>query len=643
MNTFGKMGLLCCLAAVLLAGCGDGDRDVSAVSGAEVSIEQSGETSGSASEEVSDAVTPKDYELGRQVGDGNIYIACGKNENGRPCYALEKDGRIITDFDFEDVNVLESGYVVLFRGNNIAEVRNFSGERVGDKAYRVEERKQKAKVSVVKIYVPKHEGSKVREARYALATGGKRIVDDELGDILIDCTLLNDFDFDSFEDLDDVGYFAMENDNIVEEAWSYDGKKFGYDIYRFVKRFGDNGLAVVSNRPGKGRDVRYALVSGGVETKSGLWMGGEMLTDFDFDSYNILTYNILTTGYIVLKKDGEIAEVRDADGDVYTQSAYEKISGFSVGDIYAVRTGSGKDTRYALARGGYDFGGVVREPTLLTGFDYTMVRGLNYSNNEYDVRPTLFILLEKSDGSREIRNIDGRVVLSGQFSEVVPFYGMLVVKGENGYDLYNGDGTKTGVTGFRNIFSKQIEEYRIIKTTADSGEVRYSVMYAIDGSRLLLEDYDENAVCDRYYDAILATVTELVRAVKNDDFAALRKIVADEELVGKYEALLGRYNAGDRAGVTDDPSFGLLNLRLNYYEFNGTVTASERAAFVDAQSGRAEALFTVPIYDETHPMGYSETVSLVSDGKGNFRISAVGYHLFDYPDVLYYNGQDDAD
>ena len=32
MNAFGKMGLLCCLAAVLLAGCGDGDRDVSAVS-----------------------------------------------------------------------------------------------------------------------------------------------------------------------------------------------------------------------------------------------------------------------------------------------------------------------------------------------------------------------------------------------------------------------------------------------------------------------------------------------------------------------------------------------------------------------------------------------------------------------------------
>ena len=30
MNTFGKMGLLCCLAAVLLAGCGDGDRDASA-------------------------------------------------------------------------------------------------------------------------------------------------------------------------------------------------------------------------------------------------------------------------------------------------------------------------------------------------------------------------------------------------------------------------------------------------------------------------------------------------------------------------------------------------------------------------------------------------------------------------------------
>ena len=32
MNAFGKTGLLCCPAAVLLAGCGDGDRDVSAVS-----------------------------------------------------------------------------------------------------------------------------------------------------------------------------------------------------------------------------------------------------------------------------------------------------------------------------------------------------------------------------------------------------------------------------------------------------------------------------------------------------------------------------------------------------------------------------------------------------------------------------------
>ena len=53
MNAFGKTGLLCCLAAVLLAGCGDGGRDVSAVSGAEVSIEQSGEISGSASEDIS--------------------------------------------------------------------------------------------------------------------------------------------------------------------------------------------------------------------------------------------------------------------------------------------------------------------------------------------------------------------------------------------------------------------------------------------------------------------------------------------------------------------------------------------------------------------------------------------------------------
>ena len=179
----------------------------------------------------------------------------GKNENGRPCYALEKDGRIITDFDFEDVNAPESGYVVLFRGNNnIAEVRDFSGERVGDKAYRVEERKTESKgfrCEEIRPDARRLEGQ--GSERYALATGGKRIVDDELGDILIDCTLLNDFDFDSFEDLDDVGYFAMENDNIVGEAWSYDGKRFGYDIYRFVKRFGEQTDSLSSrNRPGQG-------------------------------------------------------------------------------------------------------------------------------------------------------------------------------------------------------------------------------------------------------------------------------------------------------------------------------------------------------------------------------------------------------
>ena len=78
MNTFGKTGLLCCLAAVLLAGCGDGDRDVSAVSGAEVSIEQSGEVSGSASEDISlgeiswDEVS-KDYSAEKQIGESGIF------------------------------------------------------------------------------------------------------------------------------------------------------------------------------------------------------------------------------------------------------------------------------------------------------------------------------------------------------------------------------------------------------------------------------------------------------------------------------------------------------------------------------------------------------------------------------------------
>lgn len=656
----------------------------------------------------------KDYSAEKQIGESGIFIAVKKLSSSQKVYALEKDGKLITDFEFDTVSVIGSQYIVLAKNDNIAEIRDFSGNKICNTAYRIAAHEEKGGACVISRYVGEYSE---KRKEFAVAKGGTRIQGDASGDILLDGETVTDFEFDSYEISDDCEYIAMKKSGRITALFRCDGTKADGTLYTVAKATDGGAYAVVKTDGGKrtyavvrggtligdtllggelltgfdfdscrldasgclvlenggniaevrkadgtklegtfysiagevkgssiyvvrkrdGQKPAYAVVKGGTKADGGLLEGGEMLTGFDFDSYNILT-----TGYIVLKKDGEIAEVRDADGDVYTQSAYEKISGFSVGDIYAVRTGSGKDTRYALARGGYDFGGVVREPTLLTDFEYTTVKGLNYSNSDSDNRPTRFALLEKADGSREIRNSDGRVALSGQFSEVIPFYGMLVVKAEKGYDLYNGDGTKTGVTGFRNIFSKQIEEYRIIKTTADSGEVRYSVMNAIDGSRLILENYDENAVCDRYYDAILATVTELVRAVKNDDFAALRKVAADEELVRKYEALLGRYNAGDRAGLTDDPSFGLLNLRLNYYDFNGTVTASERVAFVDAQSGRAEALFTVPIYDETHPMGYSETVSLVSDGKGNFRISAVGYHLFDYPDMLYYNGQEDT-
>ena len=82
MNAFGKTGLLCCLAAVLLAGCGDGDRDVSAVSGAEVSIEQSVEISGSASEDISlgeiswDEVS-KDYSADKQIGEKAVVVPKG--------------------------------------------------------------------------------------------------------------------------------------------------------------------------------------------------------------------------------------------------------------------------------------------------------------------------------------------------------------------------------------------------------------------------------------------------------------------------------------------------------------------------------------------------------------------------------------
>ena len=108
MNTFEKMGLLCCLAAVLLAGCGDGDGDVSAVSGAEVSIEQSGEISGSASEDVPEqSREERGYTVEYIPYMGNFAVA-RKTVDGADRIALMKDGEMLTGFGYDGYSVVTS-------------------------------------------------------------------------------------------------------------------------------------------------------------------------------------------------------------------------------------------------------------------------------------------------------------------------------------------------------------------------------------------------------------------------------------------------------------------------------------------------------------------------------------------------------
>ena len=146
------------LAAVLLAGCGDGDRDVSAVSGPEVSIEQSREISGSASEDISlgeiswDEVS-KDYSAEKQIGESGIFIAVKKLSSSQKVYALEKGGKLITDFEFDTVSVIGSQYIVLAKNDNIAEIRDFSGNKICNTAYRIAAHEEKGGACVISRYV----------------------------------------------------------------------------------------------------------------------------------------------------------------------------------------------------------------------------------------------------------------------------------------------------------------------------------------------------------------------------------------------------------------------------------------------------------------------------------------------------------
>ena len=208
--------IMSALLAAVLCGCGDGDRDASAVSGAEVSIEQSGEISGSASEDISlgemswDEVS-KDYSAEKQIGESGIFIAVKKLSSSQKVYALEKGGKLITDFEFDTVSVIGSQYIVLAKNDNIAEIRDFSGNKICNTAYRIAAHEEKdgelaeirrgdgTKEERTAVKTTGSSGDELysavkgegKNARYALVSGGETAG----GGYIFDSVLVTGYDY----------------------------------------------------------------------------------------------------------------------------------------------------------------------------------------------------------------------------------------------------------------------------------------------------------------------------------------------------------------------------------------------------------------------------------------------------------------
>ncbi len=140
--------IMSALLAAVLCGCGDGDRDVSAVSGAEVSIEQSGEISGSASEEVSEDVPEQSREERGYTVEyipymGNFAVA-RKTVDGADRIALMKDGEMLTGFGYDGYSVvtseeLDNTFIILSAEGQKVAVFDYAGRDFSDRVcYRVE-------------------------------------------------------------------------------------------------------------------------------------------------------------------------------------------------------------------------------------------------------------------------------------------------------------------------------------------------------------------------------------------------------------------------------------------------------------------------------------------------------------------------
>lgn len=355
-------------------------------------------------------------------------------------------------------------------------------------------------------------------------------------------------------------------------------------------------------------------------------IGDELVGGFDYDRCSVLR----SSGYVILiNSDTNATALFTSDGKSVDRTYHDVSGGFELGDFHAAKKTVDGSARYALLSGGETIGsGAMLDGEIITDFDYTSIKVLKYADDYGNEIGVKFILLKKADGSSEIRNSQGKLLVSGAFSEAVPMYGMLILKEGDKYVLYDGSGKKTGVPEFTNAHVETFMKYRIVYTYSKSGGAHYSVMKSDEDGALIIEDYDAKALSDKYYNKLLGVASEFVKAILEDDFDAMKKLYRYDETVSLYKTVLSLESPDPNAV---EAVSGMINIKNNYYDFYGTVkgiTATGGGVIADETNGYFEIMFIFPLDDETHPVTYYETMSFVSDGKGGFKIEKVANHLF---------------
>ena len=215
-----------------------------------------------------------------------------------------------------------------------------------------------------------------------------------------------------------------------------------------------------------------------------------MLTGFDFDSYSI-TFS----GYVFLKKDGELAEIRRGDGTKEERTAVKIDRIFGNGLSSAVK-GEGKNARYALVSSGETAGGwYVFDSEFFTGYDYVEIVEYN--------------------GLVRAKDVDGLYTLFGAGGRVKS----ICYKEERSYDL---DGTDA------------VSMYAL---RADDKDEYTWYVRRIENGAATFEEYDEKAVCARDFDKLGGLLTKVAAAVKKDAMRPELDGLVSEEIIKEYYAV----------------------------------------------------------------------------------------------------------